>query len=549
MATLERERHPGRWLAGAAAAAACGFLMKGPLALAIPALVVVPILLIERRSFGLRIVDVGAAALIFLSIAMPWYVLMWMAHGTPYLESFFVGDNFERFATSRFNDPRPWWFYVPVAAGGLLPWTPLAVVWFAPIAQFLRRRRDVSTVDLRLLLWTVLPLVFFTLSIGKQPRYILPVLPPLAVLLAGSIVERTRDWRSLDGTRVRPRPNRSVRLGSIGSGVLLIGIAALLYRAQPIFLDVPPTTTIAAAAVIALGGAIVVLIAATSAWRAAPAALAVAAAIAFAILPYGALASSHDATVRRLATMVRNARQNDEAIGTYKVFVRNLVFYTGLKQTDLIHDAHVIDWLSTTPRTLLIMRTADAARLESEHGVRFEKLAALPYFDEGGLRVRTLLWPDPARDIEEVVLVRVALNWAARSRHPVRGAVLTPRSRGVEGQPVSGSATIGEAQAHFAGATLAGSASAGASHCLPGFRMPCGSKAALTRAISAIVSGESSSPRYFAFAKPMPCSPLIEPFEPDHPFEQLALRRSARAISAASAGSTIRLTWMLPSPA
>jgi 4-amino-4-deoxy-L-arabinose transferase-like glycosyltransferase len=406
MATLERERHPGRWLGGAAAAAACGFLIKGPLALAIPALVVVPILLIERRSFGLRIADVGTAALIFLSIAMPWYVLMWMAHGTPYLESFFVGDNFERFATSRFNDPRPWWFYVPVAAGGLLPWTPLVVVWFAPVVQFLRRRRDISTVDLRLLLWTVLPLVFFTLSIGKQPRYILPVLPPLAVLLAGSIVERTRDWRSLDGTRVRPRPNRSVRLGSIGAGVLLIGLGALLSRAQPIFLDVSATATTAAAAVIALGGTIVVLIAATSAWRAAPAALAVAAAITFATLPYGALASSHDATVRRLATMVRNARQNDEAIGTYKVFVRNLVFYTGIKQTDLIHDAHVIEWLSTTPRALLVMRAADAARLESEHGVRFEKLAALPYFDEGGLRVRTLLWPDPMRDIEEIVLVR-----------------------------------------------------------------------------------------------------------------------------------------------
>ena len=31
----------------------------------------------------------------------------WRGHGTGYLESFFVGDNLERFATSRFNDPRP----------------------------------------------------------------------------------------------------------------------------------------------------------------------------------------------------------------------------------------------------------------------------------------------------------------------------------------------------------------------------------------------------------------------------------------------------------
>ena len=56
---------------------------------------------------------------------------MWMRHGGAYLDGFFIGDNFERFATARFNDPRPWWFYLPVLAGGLLPWTPLTLVWVA----------------------------------------------------------------------------------------------------------------------------------------------------------------------------------------------------------------------------------------------------------------------------------------------------------------------------------------------------------------------------------------------------------------------------------
>jgi 4-amino-4-deoxy-L-arabinose transferase-like glycosyltransferase len=407
VATLERERQPGRWLVAAAAAAAGGFLVKGPLALIIPALVVLPVMLIERRTFGLRFADIVGAGATFLLIASPWYVLMWMTHGTPYLDSFFVGDNFERFATSRFNDPRPWWFYLPVAAGGLLPWTPLVVVWVAPVVQFLARRRDVSTVDLRLLLWAVLPLVFFTLSVGKQPRYILPVLPPLAVLLAGSIIERTRDWRSLDGSRVRPRPNRSVRLGSIGAAALLIALGGLLYRAQPLFLDVSRTTTIVTAAFIAVCGAVVLLISVTGAWRTAPAALAVAAALTFAVLPYGALAASQDATVRRLATAVRAARTSGEEVATYKVFVRNLVFYSGIKQTDLVHDDHLRDWLATTPRGLLVLRATDAARFAREHGARFEPLTTLPYFDEGGLRARTLLWPDPARDLEEVVLVRV----------------------------------------------------------------------------------------------------------------------------------------------
>jgi 4-amino-4-deoxy-L-arabinose transferase-like glycosyltransferase len=407
VATLERERRPGQWLLVSATAAALGFLFKGPLALVIPALVVVPALLIERRSFNLRAGDVLAAGGVFLALALPWYIAMWLTHGTAYLESFFVGDNFERFATSRFNDPRPWWFYLPVAAGGLLPWTPMAVVWFAPIGQFLRRRRDVGTIELRLLLWVALPLVFFTLSVGKQPRYILPVLPPLAVLLASSIVERTRDWRSFDGARMRPRPNRSVMIGALGSGALLVALAGLLYRAQPLFLEVSPATNIVAASAIALGGVSVMLVAVTQAWRLAPTVLALAAAVTFAVLPYATLAPSDRSAVRRLAVLVREARTGDEAIGTYKVFVRNLVFYTGIRQTDLVHDQHLLDWLATTPHALLVLRTGDVERLSREHGLAFQTLATLSYFDEGGLRVGTLLWPNPVTDLDQVAVVRV----------------------------------------------------------------------------------------------------------------------------------------------
>ena len=33
--------------------------------------------------------------------ALPWYIAMGVEHGTAYLQSFFVGDNLERFATDR----------------------------------------------------------------------------------------------------------------------------------------------------------------------------------------------------------------------------------------------------------------------------------------------------------------------------------------------------------------------------------------------------------------------------------------------------------------
>jgi len=405
VATLERERNPRKWLLLAAVAAALGFLMKGPLALLLPVLIVVPILLMERRSFNVQLSDVVLALLLFLAIALPWFVVMWMQHGTEYLAGFFVGDNYQRFATTRFNDPRPWWFYVPIVAGGLLPWTALALLWLGPVLQVLTRRRDIGTLDLRLLLWALLPLAFFTASVGKQPRYILPVLPPLAILLAGSIIERTSDWRSLSGARTQRRRDSAVVFGCVLSGGFLVALAVVVYRAQPLFVDVSALNTSIVAGVIAVAGLAVVCVSLTSAWRSGPGLLAVAAVVTFAALPYAALSAPADATVVKMAQHVKNAYQG-EAIGTYKVFVRNLVFYTGLKHTDIVHDQHLSDWLVNNPRALLVMTAGEADRLAAG-GVVMERLAELPYFNDGVIKVRTLLWPDAAADLEAVVLVRI----------------------------------------------------------------------------------------------------------------------------------------------
>lgn len=408
VATLDRERHPRRWLLIAAAAAALGFLTKGPVAVILPVLVVVPVLLIERRSLNVTAGDVVMALIVFLAIAIPWYAAMWIRHGNAYVEGFFVGDNYERFVTDRFNDRRPWWFYFPVLAGGLLPWTPLAVVWLAPLLHFLTLRRDVGTLDLRLLLWAVLPLVFYAVSVGQQPRYVLPVLPPVALLLAGSVVERTRDWRSLDGARVRPRPSRAVVLGCALSGLLLVGLAFLLYRARSLFAGVDETTTIAVMAVIAASGVLVAIVSLTSAWRAGPILLAVAGAITFAVLPYGVLAASGDAAVQQMARMVKDANPERRPVSTYHVFVRNLVFYTGIKQIDLINDEHLTRFVSDNPGALIVLPLEDLERLERERGLRLERLEQVRYFDEGAIRVRTLIEPNPSQDLKTAMLVRVA---------------------------------------------------------------------------------------------------------------------------------------------
>ena len=176
-----------RWLL-TGAAAGLGFVMKGPLALVVPAIVFLPIWWRERKFWSIRPRDVALSALVFAVIGLPWYAAMTFEHGTAYLESFFVGDNLERFATDRFNEPRPVWFYIPIVIGGMLPWSMfLLILPLRSVRDVVSRRRGLAAAEWRLLLWALMPLLFFTISIGKQPRYILPALPPLAILLAHGI--------------------------------------------------------------------------------------------------------------------------------------------------------------------------------------------------------------------------------------------------------------------------------------------------------------------------------------------------------------------------
>jgi len=405
VSTLEQERSPRKFVVLAALGLGLGFLMKGPVGLIIPAIVIVPVLMLERRSIGLNPADIVLGFLIMIAVAMPWYLLMWSRHGNDYLQSFFVGDNLERFATSRFNDPRPWWFYLPVVAGGLLPWTPLALVWLGPITQLLRGRRGVGTIDLRLLMWALLPLIFYSISVGKQPRYVLPVLPPLALLLASSIVERTQEWRGLDGARSMPRRALPVVAGSLMSGAFFVALGILLYRAQPLLINVQSIYTTIAASAIAVMGAMVIVVAMSGSWRSAPVVIALAAAVTLPAVQYGALSSGGDDTVRQMAKLVQQNRQADGEVGTIGVFVRNLVFYSGVKTVDLIGDEQIKNFLTQPKKALLVAPAAEIDRLEREHGVQLPRLAELRYFNEAGVRARTLLAPDPERDLTRVLLV------------------------------------------------------------------------------------------------------------------------------------------------
>ena len=395
-----------RWLVAAGAGAAGAFLVKGPVGLVLPAVVVVPVAAWTwlrgrrpRASRGALVTALGVFAL----LALPWYAAMAVEHGPAYVERFFIGENLERFATARYNDPRPIWYYLPIVAGGLLPWTPFAVLWGPALGRAWRRRR-VGAAELRLAVWALAPLAFYTLSVGKQPRYVLPVLPPLAVLLAAAL--RRAVASGAEGRRL-------LTSAAVASGLLLALVAERLHAVRPLLVEWSgPWVPGLAATVLILGVALVAAALAShregASHRRRAGSIPVLVAAASVLLALGAytvvLASPGPAPVERMAELVREARGPDEPYCRYRVFTRNLVFYAGPPAVTPFSLEAVRDFLGRSDRVLCVLLEADAAELEAQ-GLALDRLGGVAYLDTGSLTFEALLDPDPERHLQRVVLV------------------------------------------------------------------------------------------------------------------------------------------------
>jgi 4-amino-4-deoxy-L-arabinose transferase-like glycosyltransferase len=154
------------------ASAMLGFavLAKGlvPLVLAAP-------LLLRWRAW--RDLLRPAVILPFVAVSLPWYALCYARNGRVFVDTFFVQHQFGRFVSNALQHVQPWWFYLPVFAALLLPWTPLLVLAF-------RRKLYSDARRIFLLVWVVFGLVFFSAAANKLPGYLLPLLPAAAALLA-----------------------------------------------------------------------------------------------------------------------------------------------------------------------------------------------------------------------------------------------------------------------------------------------------------------------------------------------------------------------------
>ncbi|WP_223525307.1 lipid IV(A) 4-amino-4-deoxy-L-arabinosyltransferase [Pseudomonas sp. A-B-26] len=162
-----------------------GFMTKGFLAWLLPVLVALPYMIWQKRWKELLIYG-PVAIVVAIAVSLPW-VLAVHSQEPDYWRFFFWHEHIRRFAGDDAQHSEPWWYYLPLLVAFSLPWVALLP---SALKQAWQTRRQASIGFL--LLWMVIPLVFFSISKGKLPSYILPCLLPLALLLGNALADRLK---------------------------------------------------------------------------------------------------------------------------------------------------------------------------------------------------------------------------------------------------------------------------------------------------------------------------------------------------------------------
>ncbi len=133
--------------------------------------------------------------LIFIIAVSPWLILA-QKENSDFLWFFFVREHFLRFTTKMHGKTEPFYFYLPILIGGVLPWAVYLIqAWKNKyVTESLFRKDD----NKLLLVWLLLIFIFFTISSSKLPTYIAPMFLPIA-LFAGCIFRKYEENIASEG--------------------------------------------------------------------------------------------------------------------------------------------------------------------------------------------------------------------------------------------------------------------------------------------------------------------------------------------------------------
>jgi 4-amino-4-deoxy-L-arabinose transferase-like glycosyltransferase len=173
-----------RWLIWLAAiAAALAVLTKGLIGLVFPAMIMGSWMMLTKQWRLLTRLYLPSALVIFLLIAAPWHILV-TQRNPEFFYFYFIEQHILRYTSMEVGHYQPVWFFIPVFMAAFFPWIVLLPSMFW--------RLKPKKTEWYFVLWAALIFIFFSFSKSKLIPYILPTIPPLAILM-GRYIALGRD--------------------------------------------------------------------------------------------------------------------------------------------------------------------------------------------------------------------------------------------------------------------------------------------------------------------------------------------------------------------
>ena len=165
-------------IAYAAAGLAC--LTKGPVGLVLPGfLLLLWCLSMKSGKMALRLFP-WQGILIFLAVTLPWYLGMYMIHGSDFIDQFLGLHNFVRATSSEHPKDNHWYYYLVLLPAALLPWT------FNFFYEIVKGWREKTSFYRFLMVWCWGAVFFYTLMATKYVTYTYIAVVPAIILAAAS---------------------------------------------------------------------------------------------------------------------------------------------------------------------------------------------------------------------------------------------------------------------------------------------------------------------------------------------------------------------------
>lgn len=179
------------------------FLTKGPISILIVIgvfslyfLATTPNVSVRELITQFKKMNVSKGLLLVLAIAAPWFIVAGIVSNGRVLYDFFIVQNVQRASgTLVLNHEQPFWFYLPLLALAVFPFTALAPA-SVPVVRKWWQKRHCGSLRIKFLLFCgafcITILGGFSLLKGKLPTYILPLVPSLCLILTAGINEALR---------------------------------------------------------------------------------------------------------------------------------------------------------------------------------------------------------------------------------------------------------------------------------------------------------------------------------------------------------------------